>query len=136
MPACTLSKQTCVKHVKAKRQVLLLCKRVALVSRNLCFTAELPASHVLPLSSAWLRCGWFPARAKTRTERLQVVVHAVSRVSLSVTDVLLYWLTTLTPSCLRRRTGRDPRRWGKRETIPIATLTPLRLTHAFRRAAT
>ena len=42
MPACTLSKQTCVKYVKAKRQVLLLCKRVAPVSRNLCFTAEFP----------------------------------------------------------------------------------------------
>ena len=32
-------------------------------------------------------------------------------------------LNLMTPSCLRRGTGvdRDPRRWGKRETIPIAT---------------
>ena len=42
---------------------------------------------------------------------------------------LIGWLagyTCITPSCLRRGTGgdRDPRRWGKRETIPYTTLSP------------
>ena len=45
----------------------------------------------------------------------------------------VYWavsslvkLTCLTPSCLRRRTGeyQDPGRWGKREAMPIASLSP------------
>ena len=42
---------------------------------------------------------------------------------------LVAWLvgsTGLTPSCLGRGTGgdRDPRRWGRRETVPNVTLSP------------
>ena len=44
----------------------------------------------------------------------------------SVVVVVVVVRQCLTPSCLQRGPGgdRDPKRWGKREVIPNATLSP------------
>ena len=49
-----------------------------------------------------------------------------SLISLMVSVDVKHHVYLLTPSCLRRGSGglRDSRRWGKRETLRIATLSP------------